>query len=166
MKDIEFSGYMPGDIGRITELHGRYYHANWGLDLYFEAKVATELSAFLSRFNPVRDGIWVARADGEAIGAIIIDGINAETEGARLRWFILAPGYQGQGVGNALMERAIGFCKNTGFKRVYLTTFSGLSAARHLYEKFGFRLYHEENGAHLTGNADLVEQKFELVLKA
>lgn len=164
MSEIEFTGYEPGDIGFITELHGRYYHANWGLDLYFEAKVASELAAFLSRFDPARDSIWIARTNGAAIGAIVIDGVDAETEGARLRWFILKPGYQGQGVGNGLMERAIGFCKNAGFKRVYLTTFSGLQAARHLYEKYGFRLYHEEDGTHLTGNPALTEQKFELMM--
>ena len=47
MDTIELiSGYLPGAIGRITELHGTYYAKNWDLGLYFEAKVATELAAF------------------------------------------------------------------------------------------------------------------------
>jgi GNAT superfamily N-acetyltransferase len=165
MNEIEITGYEPGAIGRITELHGSYYHKNWDMGLYFEARVATHLAEFLSRFNPERDGAWFAKMNGQIVGAIIIDGAEAETEGARLRFFILAPECQGLGVGNRLMEEAVSFCKRVGFKRVYLTTFSGLTAARHLYEKYGFRLYHETDGTELTGNPALTEQKFELILQ-
>lgn len=162
--DIELTGYVPGALGRITELHGTYYAAHWDLGLYFEAKVATELAAFLSRFDPARDGAWFARAQGEIVGGIFIDGSDTDGQGARLRWFILDPAYQGRGLGNRLMSEAISFCRRQRFKRVYLTTFAGLNAARHLYEKSGFRLCHEEDGRHLTGKSSLVEQVFELIL--
>ena len=42
-------GYVPGSIGRISELHATYYNENWDFGLYFESKVAEELSAFLKR---------------------------------------------------------------------------------------------------------------------
>jgi GNAT superfamily N-acetyltransferase len=155
-------GYLPGAIGRITELHGTYYSQHWDLGLYFEAKVATELAAFFSNFDPERDGAWLARTGETIIGGIFIDGHDSEELGARLRWFILDPAYQGIGLGNRLMQEAVGFCQRTGFRRVYLTTFAGLESARHLYEKFGFRLTHEEDGSHLTGKASLVEQVLEL----
>jgi GNAT superfamily N-acetyltransferase len=164
MDEIELTGYFPGAIGRVTELQAIYYHRYWQMGLYFEAKAATELSAFLSRFDPARDGAWFARINEQIVGAIFIDGIDAEGEGARLRWFIVAPDYQGCGLGNRLMQEAVSFCKKVGYRRVYLTTFSGLNAARHLYEKFGFRLYHEAEGSHLTGSAALIEQRFALVL--
>jgi GNAT superfamily N-acetyltransferase len=158
---IQLTAYYPGAIGAITGLHGAYYHEHWDLGLYFEAKVATELSEFLSRFDPAHDGIWVAR-DGETfVGAMVIDGRDAAGEGARLRWFIIDPASHGQGIGNLLMDEAMSFCRRVGFPRVYLTTFAGLSAARHLYEKHGFRLCREEDGSHLTGKASLIEQVFE-----
>jgi RimJ/RimL family protein N-acetyltransferase len=164
MDETELIGYFPGAIGRVTELQATYYHTHWNMGLYFEARAATELSAFLSRFDPARDGAWIARVKDEVVGAIFIDGIDGDGEGARLRWFIIAPAYQGHGLGNRLMGEAVGFCKKAGYRRVYLTTFSGLNAARHLYEKFGFRLYHEADGSHLTGNSSLTEQKFVLTL--
>ena len=163
MDEIELTGYTPGVIGRITELQATYYHKHWGLGLYFEAKAATEMAAFLSRLNPDHDGAWIVRVGGEIVGGIFIDGSDAAGEGARLRWFIIAPGYHGHGLGNRLMEAAVSFCKRVGFKRVYLTTFAGLDAARHLYEKYGFRLCHEEDGSHLTGTSSLIEQHFELL---
>jgi hypothetical protein len=51
------SGYVPGSIGRISELHNTYYHDHWRFGVYFEAKVAAELSEFLTRFDEKRDGI-------------------------------------------------------------------------------------------------------------
>ena len=126
--EIELTGYVPGALGRITALHGAYYAAHWDLGLYFEAKVATELADFLSHFDPARDGAWFAQASGEVVGGIFIDGHDAQGAGARLRWFILDPAYQGQGVGTRLMDAAIGFCRRQQFPRVYLTTFAGLHA--------------------------------------
>lgn len=162
MNAIELTGYIPGALGWITQMHGTYYHRHWGLGLYFEAKVATELAAFLNRLDPSRDGIWIARDGDRFVGAVVIDGVDADTVGARLRWFIIDPAYQGQGLGNRLMREAVSFCQQAGFRRVYLTTFAGLTTARHLYEKFGFRLCGEMDGTHLTGSADLTEQVFEL----
>ena len=163
MSEIEIIGYVPGAIGRITELHATYYATHWDLGLYFEAKVATELAAFMSRFQPERDGLWLARHDGQIVGSIVIDGADAVGEGARLRWFILDPVCQGQGWGYRLMTKAMDFCQKQQFPRVYLTTFAGLEAARHLYEKYGFTLCGETDGAHLTGKASLIEQVFEYI---
>jgi GNAT superfamily N-acetyltransferase len=162
MGEITLSGYVPGAIGRITELHGRYYHQHWGFDLYFEAKVATELSAFLQRFDPRRDGFWIALAHGQIAGSVTIDGAGVKSEGARLRWFIVAPDQQGRGTGNLLMTRALEFCGQVGFGRVFLWTFAGLDPARHLYEKFGFTLCEEHEGD--QWGTTVREQRFELRL--
>ena len=81
-------GYAPGTIGRIAELHGVYYHDHWNFGLFFEAKVAIELSEFLKRYDENRDGFWTVSVDGCVEGAIAIDGIHGQSEGAHLRWFI------------------------------------------------------------------------------
>lgn len=146
MEKLKLSGYIPGAIGKITELHGVYYNRHWGFDLFFESKVATELSEFLNRFNHACDGFWVATLDGEIVGSIVIDGMKAGERGAHLRWFIVAPEYQERGIGNALLGEAMGFCRRAGFRRVYLWTFAGLDPARHLYEKHGFGLAEEREG--------------------
>jgi len=163
MGDIELKGYTPGALGRIAELHGTYYHQHWGLGLYFEARVATELAAFLSRLDPNGDGAWFAYDEDRVIGGIFIDGHDPAGEGTRLRWFIIDPAYQGRGVGNRLMQAAMEFCDAQQFKRVYLTTFAGLTSARHLYEKYGFRLCAEVDATELTGDPSKIEQVFERI---
>jgi len=162
MMDIKLSGYIPGAIGRIAELHGRYYHKHWGFDLFFESKVAIELSEFLRCFNEARDGFWVASVGEKIVGSIAIDGIDHDSKGAHLRWFIVAPESQGHGIGKRLLEEAVEFCRKTKFSKVYLWTFSGLDPARHLYEKFGFRLCEEHEGK--QWGRRVMEQRFKLIL--
>ncbi len=154
------SGYQPGLIGRIAELHGSYYHTHWGFGLFFEAKVATELSEFLQRYNNNCDGIWIATLNGRIEGAVVIDGIDAENEGAHLRWFIVSDALRGKGAGRDLMDITINFCKSKGYKKTYLWTFEGLSAARHLYETSGFRLVKQQSGVQWGQTVN--EQYFEL----
>ncbi len=162
MSDVELLGYIPGAIGRIAELHAIYYHQKWGFGKFFEAKVASELSEFINRFNQAQDGFWTVCLNDQVEGSITIDGIKAESEGAHLRWFILSSKLRGRGFGNKLIEEAIRFCKKRQYRRVYLWTFEGLDAARHLYEKFGFSLVYEQEGRQWGTKVD--EQKFILEL--
>ena len=154
------AGYIPGCIGRIAELHGAYYHAHWDFGLFFEAKVAAELSAFLQRYDERRDGLWTAVVGGRVEGAVVIDGIHAHGEGAHLRWFIVSDTLRSQGAGRRLIETAIAFCREKRYPRVYLWTFRGLDAARHLYESLGFKLIHQQEGT--QWGTTVSEQRFEL----
>lgn len=163
MAEIELAtGYVPGAVGRITELHADYYHREWGFGLVFEAKVAAGLSEFLIRFDDARDRLWTVRVKGRVEGSLAVDAIKAEVEGAHLRWFIVAPHLRGLGFGNALIKEAVTFCREKNYRLVYLWTFEGLLAARHLYEKFGFRLVEQREGARWGRVVN--EQRFVLIL--
>ncbi|MGB7921449.1 MAG: GNAT family N-acetyltransferase [Desulfobacterales bacterium] len=159
---LDFQGYAPGTIGRITEAHAVYYHAHWGFDASFEAQVARELSEFVSEFEEDRDGLWVAVTDGRFAGSIAIDGKRADAEGARLRWFIVVPAHQGKGIGNALIKEAVAFSRRRGYPSIFLWTFEGLTRARTLYEESGFRLV-QEHALRQWGQS-ITEQKFVLNL--
>lgn len=151
--------YLPGAIGRIVELHARYYSEQAGFGLPFESKVARELAEFCERYDGERDGLWLARQDGEIEAAIAIDGSHADQDGAHLRWFIASERMRGKGIGNALLATALDFCQSRQYARVYLWTFAGLGAARHLYEKFGFQLVHQQPGR--QWGSEVNEQRFE-----
>jgi GNAT superfamily N-acetyltransferase len=155
-------GPVPGVIERITELHGTYYREQAGFGPYFESKVASELSAFVAGFDARRDGMWLAQADGEVHASIAIDGREAQTDAAHLRWFIASEQLRGSGTGNALLTAALDFCRSCSYRRVRLWTFEGLQAARHLYEKHGFHLVRQQVGR--QWGAEVNEQCFELSL--
>ncbi len=153
-------GYLPGCVGRVTELHATYYSKRVDFGMPFESKVARELIEFCERYDEERDGLWLAVGAGGVQGSVAIDGLHAEEEGAHLRWFITASEVRGSGLGNALLSSAMEFCRARGYRRVYLWTFDGLGAARHLYEKFGFQLVLQQRGSQWGAEVD--EQRFEL----
>lgn len=161
MPEIKIEGYYPGVVGRIIQLHAVYYHENWGFDVSFETQVGQELSIFVSEFDDERDGLWAATANDKFAGAVAIDGQHAMTDGARLRWFIVEPQFQDAGLGNRLISRAIQFCRDRNYSKIFLWTFEGLDAARRLYERQNFRL-RETHEVDQWGQR-ITEQKFELI---
>lgn len=158
------TGYIPGVIGRVTELHARYYSKNWGFHSYFEAKVATELSRFIENYDAKKDCILSILIDGTIEGSISIDGTSETNNTAHLRWFIISDKLRGQGAGNQLMEQAMIYCRKKTYESVYLWTFKGLRSARHLYEKHGFILSQETTGK--QWGSVVTEQRFDALLRA
>jgi GNAT superfamily N-acetyltransferase len=152
-------GYTPGAIGRVTGLHAAYYGREWGFGLFFEARVAVELSEFLGRYDEARDGFWTVQVGGCIEGSIAVDGLHAAAEGAHLRWFIISDALRGRGAGARLLAAAVDFCRACGYPRIYLNTFEGLGAARRLYEWAGFRLTSQQPGA--QWGREVLEQRFE-----
>jgi GNAT superfamily N-acetyltransferase len=153
--------YRPGAIGAITQMHARYYSAHWGFGPFFEAMVASELAAFLSRFSEKTDRIWLALAGEEIVGSLIVDGGEPEAPefGAHVRLFFLEEAHQGQGIGREMMRRAVAFCDGFPSHRSYLTTFEGLAHARRIYDQFGYRLVTTQRDR--TWGVEVNEQLFE-----
>jgi N-acetylglutamate synthase-like GNAT family acetyltransferase len=154
-------GLRPGDIGAVAGMHGVLYEREYGLDHRIEASVAEGMARFadaLARSD--RAGLWVAERDGAVVGAI---GITAESDAvARLRWFIVAPEARNEGIGGRLLDRALAWTRERGFRRVYLFTFGDLHAAARLYARAGFAKVSERVGT--EWHDTMVEERWELEL--
>jgi GNAT superfamily N-acetyltransferase len=81
---------------------------------------------------------WVALdADGEVVGSVVlIDQGDGEVQ---LRRMYLAHAYRGRGIGRALLQLALAWVREHGYRRVLLDTTDAMAAARRLYESAGFR---------------------------
>ncbi|WP_240430426.1 bifunctional helix-turn-helix transcriptional regulator/GNAT family N-acetyltransferase [Serratia marcescens] len=140
------SGYHAGMIGRITEMHGGYYAREHNFGNFFEAKVAAGLADFSARLDKSCNQIWLAVVNERIVGSVAIDGEDLGNNEAHLRWFILDDGCRGSGLGRKLIAEAMKFCDEQKFSSVQLWTFNKLTAARRLYESFGFELSKEWEG--------------------
>ena len=130
---------LPGAMSASATLQTRYYAREHDFGVVFEAGRMVDIADFLARFDPSRDGVWVAVQGGQVLGTIVIDGgSTGDPASAQLRWFIVADALRGSGLGRRMMQAAMDFSR-AGYARVELGTFHGLHAARHLYETFGFR---------------------------
>ena len=148
MVDYEITAdYIPGLVGRVTELHAKYYSQHWGFGSFFEAKVATEMSEFLVNYQKNIDRIFSVVLNNTVEAYLIIDRTSETENVAHLRWFIVSDQLRGQGAGNRLLSDAMDFSRSNRYEGVYLWTFKGLSSAKHLYEKYGFVITEETEGA-------------------
>ncbi|MBJ3815981.1 bifunctional helix-turn-helix transcriptional regulator/GNAT family N-acetyltransferase [Shimwellia pseudoproteus] len=152
------TGYRPGMIGRIAEMHGNYYAREHHFGSFFEGKVAAGLAEFAGRLDKPCNQIWLAMANDRIVGAVAIDGEDLGNNDAHLRWFILDDGCRGSGVGRKLIAQAMHFCDAREFSAVQLWTFNKLTAARRLYESFGFALSKEWQGD--QWGSTMTEQQF------
>ncbi len=132
--------YPPGLIGTVSALFGRTIAASHGVDWTLDAMIAEQQCEFFRRFDGERDRVWIAMRDGFPKGALTIDGPRPEQgrKAARLRFFILEDSVRGLGVGRAILDAAIEFCRKRAYPSIFLTTLPGLDAAMRLYRERGF----------------------------
>jgi DNA-binding MarR family transcriptional regulator/GNAT superfamily N-acetyltransferase len=163
--DVEIvAGYVPGVIGRVAEMHGRYYVEPYGFGQFFEAKVAGGMAEFSGRLDRLVNGLWVALRGGEIVGTVAVDGEDLGEGVGHLRWFIMDDTVRGLGIGRRLLSEAIAFCDRQQFGHVDLWTLRGLDAARKLYEDFGFALAEELVGD--QWGTKVTEQRFRRVMRS
>ena len=136
----------PGDLGFIVYLHAVHFAREYGFDYTFEARLAESLAKFYSSSNPHKERLFILERDGQIVGSV---GVLAYPESlARIRWFFVESSNRGIGLGKALLNEAIGFCKQCGYKSIFLETFSELAVASHLYKAKGFEIKDEKKENH------------------
>lgn len=127
---------LPGGLSASAALQTAYYSHHVGFWLDFEAQRLRDIAAFMDRYDPARDGVWLLVHAGRIHGTMVID--HAPGHGTpELRWFILSDELRGQGWGRRMMEVAMDFCR-ARHPRVVLHSLPELAAACRLYEDFGF----------------------------
>jgi len=93
-------------------------------------------------FDPraARERVYFATdADGAAIGTVgAWYGTEEFASWGRVHWLYILPGWQGQGVGRALLSFTLHRLAELGHNRAYLTTSTARLPALRLYMNYGF----------------------------
>src|SRR5437868_413805 len=152
--------YQPGDMGWVVHRHGLLYSQECGYDERFEALVAEIVAEFIQNFDPKRERCWIAEREGEIVGSVFL--VKKSQNLAKLRLLLVEPSARGLGIGNRLVAECVRFARQVGYKKIMLWTQSELKAARHLYQKAGFRLIEEK--PHHSWDRDLIAETWELKL--
>ncbi len=104
------------------------------------------------------DGLIVGSITVELTGKVDPERDLAPDE-AHLRMLGVAPAAQGRGAGRALIEAAAALARAAGKGRLTLGTLPEMVAARHLYDRMGFRagppVEHSPGRCHLAYEMDL-----------
>ena len=149
----------PGDIGAVVQMHGLIYASEYGFNSRFEAYVAGPLSEFVLKNSP-RERLWIAERECKLVGCVAI--VEAGDHVAQLRWYLVDPAIRGTGLGSRLLNQALGFCREAGYRSVMLWTVRALVGAARLYQTAGFRKVEQAPGN--DWGVEVMEEKYELQL--
>lgn len=64
--------------------------------------------------------------------------LGGDGDTCELRKMYFLPSLRGMGAGKAMIELCLSTARKFGFKHCYLETLTGMNAAKHLYQAFGF----------------------------
>ena len=114
---FEFTDVCFRELGKTFEPGGRHSFYN---------NIAGEFDCF-----------WCLLSDGKTVGTVGVKRIDDST--AELKALYLLSGLRGKGYGFKLLDKAVCFSKERGYKRVVLDSVSAYSDALKLYEQYGFK---------------------------
>jgi len=152
--------HQPGDMGWVIHRHGILYAEEYAWDEQFEALVAEIVVGFIRNYDPKRERCWIAEKDGDNVGSVFV--VKQSDSTAKLRLLLVEPNARGLGIGSRLVNECIKFAQQVGYTKMTLWTNNILSAARHIYEKAGFRLVSEQ--PHNSFGQNLVAETWDLKL--
>jgi DNA-binding MarR family transcriptional regulator/GNAT superfamily N-acetyltransferase len=150
----------PGDFGWVVKRNAELYAREYNWKEPFEGVCAQIVADFVNTFDRKRERCWIAEMDGERVGCIFLAKDAAKV--ARIRLLLVEPRARGLGLGARLVDECIGFARRAGYRKITLWTHSVLSAARHIYEKAGFKLISTER--HNSWGPPVVSEYWDLEL--
>jgi len=151
---------QPGDFGWMVKRHAELYAQEYGWTGPFEGLCAQIVADFVNKHHPKRERCWIAEMDGENVGCVMLAADSPTV--ARIRLLLVDPRARGLKLGTHLVDEALRFARRAGYDKVTLWTHSVLTAARHIYEKAGFKLIRSER--HESWGKPVVSEHWDLAL--
>jgi DNA-binding MarR family transcriptional regulator/GNAT superfamily N-acetyltransferase len=151
---------VPGDFGWVVKRNAELYAQEYQWTEPFEGVCAQIVADFANKFDPKRERCWIAEMDGDNIGCVFLAKESATV--ARIRLLLVDPKARGLGLGKRLVDEAVRFAREAGYRKITLWTHSVLTAARHIYQEAGFTLTRSDK--HESWGRPVVSEHWDLDL--
>ena len=145
METVRLRQYRPADKDAIWQLHveGLKQTGSFVDNRKYDQDVLNIQETYLKNGGE----FFVAFLNNKVVGmGGLVKMDNQTAEIMRLRVNI---DYQRQGIGTLILNSLIKRAKELGYKRIVLDTTENMHAAKHLYEKYGFKEFKRGRAAHL-----------------
>lgn len=157
---ITIRPFTQSDIEYVISRHKTLYYAERHLSGTFSAYVDEIVYRFVDNYDSGTDCLKILECNGIPAGSIAIARTDQNT--AQLRFFMLEPEMRQRGYGNRLMDLALEFCREKGYRKVFLLTITAQVIARHVYETHGFyKVFSQDKSEWGDG---VVEERWDLDL--
>ena len=95
-----------------------------------------DLFRFDEHYAPPHGAFWVVRDAGQLVGSIGVERVDATT--AEIHRLYLDAHLRGRGLGRALVEEALAWCRANAFTRLVLWSDTRFEHSHRLYRRLGF----------------------------
>ncbi|MEM9259286.1 MAG: GNAT family N-acetyltransferase [Bacteroidota bacterium] len=146
-----------GDLSFLQQSHTEFYYREYQYTVPFEYYVGKAISEFYESYTPERSRIWMVEKAGRRVGSLVLQDRGTA---AQLRFFLLLPEVQGEGIGKSLLQQFLAFCRDKGYQSAYFWTTDEQLAAGHLYRSVGFQVTEEKES--MNFGRKTLEQRYEL----
>ncbi|MCH8893973.1 MAG: GNAT family N-acetyltransferase [Chloroflexi bacterium] len=148
--------FLPADFAQVQELFasglmefaGEYED---GVRRYVDQALKDDLADIPAHYlSHPRSNFWVVESGGPAVGPRVgivgIVGIQPREreQDAELRRMSVSSSVRRQGIGRRLLETTEEFCREKGYRRIFLSTVEILQPALAMYRRFGYTTVREE----------------------
>ena len=151
----------PGDFGWIVKRHAELYAQEYGWSEPFEGVCAQIVADFANKYDAKRERCWIAEMNGENVGCIFLAKDSADASPASACCWSTRR-RAGWGSARGWSTNACASPARAGYNKITLWTHSVLTAARHIYEKAGFKLMRSER--HKSWGPPVVSEHWDLEL--
>ena len=123
------------DARGVIDLIGRVF-AEYGW-IWNPATEVPDLLRWTPHYEPPHGAFFVVRQPDRIVGSVGVDRVDGNT--AELHRLYLEPSVRGRGLGDALVETVLDWCRGNGITRVVLWSDTRFEHAHRLYLRRGFR---------------------------
>jgi GNAT superfamily N-acetyltransferase len=152
--------FEPGDLGQLILIHGVQNYQDYGFSPVHEAYCARIAGDFMLNETPGRSKAWLAKKDNQVVGSVLICELPGDI--AQLRLLFADKSIRGSGLGRWLVQDSVQYCREAGFRKVFLWTVDGLGRAISIYRSIGFEQTEEK--IQLAWGRESRELRFDLEL--
>ena len=122
------------DVAGVIALIGRVF-AEYGF-VYDPAVDVPDLLRFPAHYEAPRGAFFVVRQGGGVVGSVGVERLDADT--AELHRLYLGAELRGRGIGRALVEVVLDWCRVRKIPRLVLWSDTRFEQAHRLYSRMGF----------------------------
>lgn len=143
---LKIRDYIKGDERYIIDRQLSLYESerHFTSDIW-KSYLKNGVREMIDYFRKDKDAIFILENNDVKVGCAAIKHDSENV--AQFRYFFVEPELRGIGAGRMLLVKALDFCKDRGYKHVFLWTVSAQETARRLYATQGFEMTqtHEDN---------------------
>lgn len=134
MKPLTVSPARREDAGGVIDLVGRVFREyGW---IFVPSVELPDLLAFERHYEPPRGAFFVVRHPGRVVGSAGVERLDSTT--AELHRLYLDAHLRGRGLGRALVEQVVGWCRENAVTHLVLWSDTRFEQAHRLYLRMGF----------------------------